>query len=172
MEDLHAIKWLTWNRLVKGKLSRSSSFSAPVWMTIVTGSSSICLYCLVNRTEDKRHGPLQSAAYVQPLQKRGVWTRGEDSRLVDEGLKMLMRKYSFEFFSEKDPCRILDSTTSHPAIVYIWRKTSDCHCPNMSSSVEYGSPLLSWYVFQKIYLVWFISWNRSYRFTESWIARP
>lgn len=159
MEDLHAIKWLTWNRLVKGKLSCSSSFSAPVWMTIVTGSSSICLYCLVNRTEDKRHGPLQSAAYVQPLQKREVWTRGEDSRLVDEGLKMLMRK-SYTGFNYKSP--------SHS----IWRKTSDCHCPNMSSSVDYGSPLLSWYVFQKSYLVWFISWNRSYRFTESWIARP
>lgn len=134
-------------------------------------SSSICLYCLINQPEGKRHGPLQSRAYIYPLQKRGPWTRGEERRLVDEGLKMLMRKYSFCFFSWRDPFRILDSTTNHPALVYRG-KTSDCHCPNIISSTEYGSPLLSWYVFQKIYLVRFVSWSQSYRLTESWIARP
>lgn len=36
MKVLQTINWLIWNVLVKWKLSPSSAFSAPVWMTIVT----------------------------------------------------------------------------------------------------------------------------------------
>lgn len=80
-------------------------------------SSSIYLYCLVSQTEKK------GIAHYKVEHTQGLFRKGihkQQVRIVDwlmKGWRHLMRKYSFHFFSEKDPHCMLDSTKSHPAIV-------------------------------------------------------
>lgn len=75
-------------------------------------SSSVYLYCLVSQTEKKLE-------HIYGLFRKGV--REQKVGIVDwlmKGWRCLKRKYSFHFFGEKDPHCMLDSTKSHPAIVY------------------------------------------------------
>lgn len=53
---------------------------------------------------------------------------------------MLLRTYSFIFFSEKYPSCALKSTENHQS--QYMEKNPDCHGPNIVSPVKYGWPLL------------------------------